>query len=78
MIPKGIRELQITEQADKVSEPVTKELVISWLKSDYLFAQELAFGLNDDLGDNDKPFQPFWTDLQTFSLKSLQSKISSS
>ena len=43
VLPKGIREITISEEAEKTSEIITKELLKLLFHSHYLFAQELFF-----------------------------------
>lgn len=79
VIPKGIRELKIAEEDEK--EPLTKELVSNWLKSNFHYGKAVLFGLYKDLSEevkNDKSISPldeFWTELEQFSYESLRSKI---
>ena len=79
VIPKGIRELKIAEEDEK--EPLTKELVSNWLKSNFHYGKAVLFGLYNDLSEdvkNDKSISPldeFWTELEEFSYELLKSKI---
>ena len=81
VIPQGIRELKITDDEEKMAQPLTKQLVRNWLKSDFKFGQAVLFSLYDELDDAQKkdqtisPFEEFWNALETFSSNSLKSKI---
>ena len=80
VFPQGIREITISEDSIKMSEPITKDLMKLWFKSHYPFAQAVVFAVRDELaavdGEVGTPlFDIFWNSLTDYSLSYFQSKI---
>ncbi len=82
VVPVGMREITISEDVEKTSEPITKDLIKLWFQSHYLFAQAVIFAVRDELTNSDEPiderslFDVFWNRLNDFSLDFLKSKMS--
>ena len=80
VFPEGVREITISEDSIKMSEPITKDLMKLWFKSNYPFAQAVVFAVRDELaavdGEVGTPlFDVFWNSLNDYSLSYFQSKI---
>ena len=49
--------MKITDDEEKMAQPLTKQLVRNWLKSDFKFGQAVLFSLYDELDDAQKKNQ---------------------
>ena len=77
VIPRDLRQHELSEEEEKMSEPLNKDQVKIWLTCGYQFAQAVLLGLY--AGDNESAqtvyFETFWNDLYTFSSELLNKKL---
>ena len=78
-IPREIKRTTITEEEESITEPISKELFITWLKSEYHFAKAIHSAINEEeVTEHVNCIENFWKDLKDFSLSRLKIIIQSS
>ena len=67
-MPKSLWTHQITEESKNTSEPITRELLNTWLNSDCKSARTVTDAYTTELCDHENPTESFRNSLQMFSL----------
>ena len=79
-VPRGLREHIVSEDAEKLTETISKDFLKTWLKSTLLFAQTVRSAFiqeldEENLAEKVDPYDLFWDKLEGYSMKYLQNKI---
>ena len=75
-VPSSLRTVEMTEEQEKLTEPISKELLQTWINSEFEFSQSVLDSLTEEFSEAVNPFDAFWISLKEFSFIYLQSQIS--